>query len=104
MSRSTYTLLAQDLHNEVITAAAATKSGVGGADLSVWGCRSLGDSASAADLSMNQFFMSTTTSTKPSNPPDNTVKGGVADEESFFKRSLQTTLTVNALQVQAVRR
>jgi hypothetical protein len=33
-----------------------------------------------------------------------TVKGGVADEESFFKRSLQSTLTVNALQVQAVRR
>lgn len=38
---------------------------------------------------------------QPSNPPDNTVKGGVADEESFFKRSLQSTLTVNDLQVQS---
>jgi len=50
-------------------------------------------------LAMNQ--KPTIDAYKPSNPPDNTVKGGVADEESFFKRSLQSTLTVNDLQVQS---
>lgn len=29
------------------------------------------------------------------------MKGGVADEESFFKRSLRSTVTVNVLQVQS---
>ncbi len=102
MSRCTRKSLEQELHNLTFTAAAATKSGVGGAVLPARAGRHESAVASADftvdNCQVNQKVNTTTQPTK------NTVKGGVADEESFFKRSLQSTLTVNALQVHAVRR
>lgn len=102
MSRCTRKSLEQERYNQEFTAAAATKSGVGGTVLSARaGRRASVVVARAFHVAQSQANHMVNTTTQPTN---NTVKGGVADEESFFKRSLQSTLTVNALQVHAVRR